>query len=159
MSQHEAPSAHGGVDGGHEALHAHPDGYVHAHIGSIGGYVAIFFGLICLTLLTVAVSNVHLGALNLVVAVVIASIKASFVLLFFMHLRYDTRLYSMILVVSVSFIGVFFAYTMNDTTHRGEMDLEQGVKVLPSTGELAPGGVPVELAAPKAEPATPKGPG
>ncbi len=149
MSQVEA--------GGHaNALDAHSDGQVHAHIGSLVGYVAIFFGLIGLTLLTVAVSNVHLGALNLVVAVVIASIKASFVVLFFMHLRYDSKFFSMILVVSVAFIGVFFAYTFNDTTHRGELDLEQGVKVLPSTGESAPGGVPAEVLAEPPAPATPK---
>jgi cytochrome c oxidase subunit 4 len=137
------------------ALDEHSDGQVHAHIGSLSGYVAIFFGLICLTLLTVGVSNIHLGAANLVVAVVIASIKASFVILFFMHLRYDSRFYSMIIVVSVLFIGVFFAYTMNDTTHRGELDLEQGVKVLPSTGEVAPGGVPAVAVAPAPTPETP----
>ena len=139
MSTAEAVSPAGHSDADH---HDVDDGQVHAHIGSLPGYVAIFFGLIMLTLLTVAVSNIHLGALNLVVAVVIASIKASFVVLFFMHLRYDSRFYAMILVVSVLFIGVFFAYTFNDTNHRGELDLDQGVKVLPSTGEVAPGGIP-----------------
>jgi hypothetical protein len=45
---------------------------------------------------------------------------------------------------------VFFAYTTNDTERRGEIDLDQGVKVLPSTGVIAPGGVPaVAVAEPK----------
>ena len=39
-----------------------------------------------------------------------------------------------------AFIGVFFAYTMNDTNQRGEFDADQNVKVLPKTGEDAPGG-------------------
>jgi cytochrome c oxidase subunit IV len=148
MSQQEE-LAHGG--------HAedHLDGKVHVHISSLGFYIAIFVALICFTLLTVAVSYVHLGKLNLIVAVVIASLKASLVVLFFMHLRYDNKFNSMILIVSVLFIGVFFAYTLNDTDRRGEIDVDQGVKYLPSTGVIAPGGEPaaaVSSAAPEAKP-------
>ena len=66
--------------------------------------------------------------------------KASLVVLFFMHLRYDNKFNAMILVVSLAFIGVFFAYTLNDTEHRGEIDVDQGVKISPSTGDPAPGG-------------------
>ena len=123
--------------------HADPsDGQVHPHIGSIVSYLAIFGSLIALTLLTVGVSNIHLGKANLVVAIVIASMKATLVLLFFMHLRYDNKFHGVILIVSVLFIGVFFAYTMNDTNRRGEIDSSQGVKVNPATGDVAPGGVP-----------------
>jgi cytochrome c oxidase subunit 4 len=125
-----------------DALEVHSDGRVHAHISSLRFSVGIFFALIFFTLLTVAVSDIHLGRLNLVVAVAIASMKASLVVLFFMHLRYDSKFFSMVLVVAVLFIGVFFAYTMNDTDRRGEIDLEQGVKYLPSTGLVAPGGIP-----------------
>jgi cytochrome c oxidase subunit 4 len=125
----------------HAADHGDPsDGKVHAHISGLAFYVGIFAALIAFTLLTVAISNVHLGKANLIVAVVIASMKASLVVLFFMHLRYDNKFYSMILVVSLLFIGVFFAFTLNDTDRRGEIDLDQGVKVLPSTGVVAPGG-------------------
>jgi len=94
------------------------------------------------------VSNIHLGKANLVVAVVIASMKASLVLLFFMHLRYDNKFHGVILIVSMLFIGIFFAYTMNDTNRRGEIDLEQGVTILPSTGDRAPGGIPTVAAEP-----------
>jgi cytochrome c oxidase subunit 4 len=125
-----------------ETLEVHSDGRVHAHISSLRFYVGIFLALIFFTLLTVAVSNVHLGKLNLIVAVVIASMKASLVVLFFMHLRYDSKFNSMILIVSLLFIGIFFAYTMNDTERRGEIDLLQGVKYSPETGLAAPGGIP-----------------
>jgi cytochrome c oxidase subunit 4 len=133
---------------GHAADAHGEDGQVHAHVGGIVGYVAIFFCLIALTLLTVGVSNIHLGKANLVVAVVIASMKASLVLLFFMHLRYDNKFHGVILIVSMLFIGIFFAYTMNDTNRRGEIDLEQGVTILPSTGDRAPGGIPTVAAEP-----------
>jgi cytochrome c oxidase subunit 4 len=148
MSQQEE-LAHGG--------HAedHLDGKVHVHISSLGFYIAIFVALICFTLLTVAVSYVHLGKLNLIVAVVIASLKASLVVLFFMHLRYDNKFNSMILIVSVLFIGVFFAYTLNDTDRRGEIDVDQGVRYLPSTGVVAPGGVPSSAVVTAVSPAEP----
>jgi cytochrome c oxidase subunit 4 len=106
--------------------------------------VGIFLALIAFTLLTVAVSNIHLGKMNLVVAIVIASMKASLVILFFMHIRYDNKFNAMIIVVSLLFIGVFFAYTTNDTEHRGEVDLDQTVRILPSTGQPAPGGQPID---------------
>ncbi len=114
---------------------------VHTHISSQGFYVLILSVLMLLTLLTVGVSYIHLGRLNLVVAVVIASIKAALVVTFFMHLKYDNKFNALILVVTLLFIGVFFAYVMNDTEHRGELDLEQGSKVLPATGDYAPGGM------------------
>jgi cytochrome c oxidase subunit 4 len=119
----------------------HPGQYaVHAHISSTQFYVFILALLMSLTLLTVGVSYIHLGKLNLIVAVVIASIKATLVVLFFMHLKYDNKFNALILIVSLLFIGVFFAYTLNDTDHRAELDLEQGSKILPANGEEAPGG-------------------
>ena len=119
----------------------HPGQFdVHAHISPAKFYIFILAILMTLTLLTVGVSYIHLGKLNLIVAIVIASIKASLVVLFFMHLRYDNKFNALVLIISLLFIGVFFAYTLNDTEHRAELDLEQGSRVLPSSGEEAPGG-------------------
>lgn len=116
------------------------DGAVHAHISSAPFYMAIFLALIALTLLTVGQSYVDLGRLNLIVVILIATTKASLVVSFFMHLRYDNKFNVLIFLSCIFFIGVFFAYTMNDTERRGEMDADQNVKVLPKTGEQAPGG-------------------
>ncbi len=126
---------------------------VHAHISPVGFYVFILGTLMILTLLTVGVSYIHLGRLNLVVAVVIASIKAALVVTFFMHLKYDNKFNALILVVTLLFIGVFFAYVMNDTEHRAEIDLEQGGKILPATGAEAPGGFEHHHAPFRAKPA------
>src|ERR1700759_3636545 len=127
----------------HTHSHDADDGQVHAHISPVGFYGFILGVLMFFTLLTVAVSYVHLGKLNLAVAIVIASIKATLVVLFFMHLKYDNKFNALIFVCSLMFIGVFFAYTINDTEHRAQVDSEQGNSVLPSTGVLAPGGEPV----------------
>ena len=125
----------------HEAAHApKEDGAVHAHISSAGFYTLIFMALICLTILTVGQSYVDLGRLNLIVVILIATTKASLVVSFFMHLRYDNKFNALIFISCIFFIGVFFAYTMNDTEHRGELDSDQNVKVLEKTGEAAPGG-------------------
>jgi cytochrome c oxidase subunit 4 len=122
--------------------HGHPDdGRVHAHISSVGFYVFILLTLMSLTVLTVAVSYIHLGKLNLAVAIIIATTKASLVILFFMHLKYDNKFNSMVLLVSLLFIGVFFAYTLNDTDRRAEIDVDQGSRFLQTTGEEAPGGM------------------
>ena len=119
---------------------AHADGAVHAHIASVAFYVAVFVGLLLLTGLTVGQSYVDLGKLNIAIVILIATMKASLVVTFFMHLRWDNKFYTLIFLVSVLFIGVFFAYTMNDTETRGELDPDQNMKVWQKTGEVAPGG-------------------
>jgi cytochrome c oxidase subunit 4 len=130
----------------HQAeIHEHADdGAVHAHISPWQFYVKIFVVLVCLTLLTIGVAYIHLGKLNLIVAIVIATIKASLVVTFFMHLKYDSKFNALMFLSALLFIGVFFAYTMNDTEHRGQVDSAQGVEVY-NNGKPAPGGeVPID---------------
>lgn len=121
--------------------HSHDDGHVHAHIASLPFYVGIFMALVVLTLLTVGVSYIHLGKANLLVAVVIASIKAALVLLFFMHLKHDTKFHGLIVIGTLFFIGVFFAYTLNDTERRAEVDDASTTPTWIGTNDPAPGGL------------------
>lgn len=127
----------------HNHEHGADDGMVHAHISSLGMYLAIFGALIFLTLLTVGQSYVDLGRLNLVAVIGIATLKASLVVLFFMHLKYDNKFNGLMFVASLFFIGIFFAYTLNDVDHRGEFD-ELGRKTHQSPADKesveAPGG-------------------
>ena len=121
--------------------HAHADdGAVHAHISSVPFYVAVFLGLLFLTGVTVGQSYVDLGRLSIAIVILIATMKASLVVTFFMHLRWDNKFNVLIFLSSLLFIGVFFAYTMNDTDKRGELDPDQNVKVWAKNGEPAPGG-------------------
>ncbi len=139
-------------DHGHASGHAHDDGAVHSHISSPFFYIAIFIGLMMLTVLTVGQSYVELGKLNLLVVIIIATLKASLVVTFFMHLRHDNRFHALMFVCGLLFIGVFFVYTMNDTEHRGEFDPLNNVHFEPRTGLQAPGGFDI----PKAEEAQKK---
>ena len=67
--------------------------------------------------------------------------KASLVVTFFMHLKWDNKFNALIFISTIFFIGVFFAYTLNDTDKRGELDPDQNVHVWEKTGEEAPGGM------------------
>jgi len=126
----------------HEAGHGtvHDDGAVHAHVSHWLFYLVIFGALLFFTALTVGQSYVDLGQFNLLAVIVIASMKASLVVLFFMHLRYDNKFHGLAFVCGLLFIGVFFVYTMNDTERRGELDPAASMPLLPQTGEPAPGG-------------------
>jgi cytochrome c oxidase subunit 4 len=128
-------------DHDHEHGHGHgeDDGEVHAHIGTYRTYIAVFFGLLFFTALTVGVSYIHLGRANLAVAVIIASIKAALVCVMFMHLKDDKRFNSLILVAAITFIGVFFALTVNDTSYRTKLDLQSGARSDLRGGGDAPG--------------------
>lgn len=131
MSDHEHDHGHGKDDGG-----------IHAHVSSPKLYWGVFFALIFFTIVTVLVAGVHLGAANLAVAVIIASMKAALVCTFFMHLSHDNRFHALILVSTAMFIGVFFAYTMNDTGHRGVesgIDPQSGAHTYIPSGDNAPG--------------------
>jgi len=119
--------------------HAPNDGMVHVHVHPTAFYVKIFVALVFFTLVTVGLSRVHLGNWNFFIAVVVATIKASLVATYFMHLKEDNRFNVLIFVGSLVFMGVFFVYTMNDTQHRGQWDDAYGTKVYAPTGEQAPG--------------------
>jgi cytochrome c oxidase subunit 4 len=120
--------------------HAADDGAVHAHVSSIAFYVAVFVGLLLLTGLTVGQSYVDLGKANIILVILIATMKASLVVTFFMHLKWDDRFHTLLFLVGLFFIGVFFAYTLNDTDRRGDLDPDQNVRRWEKNGELAPGG-------------------
>jgi cytochrome c oxidase subunit 4 len=126
----------------HDHGHSHDDGAVHPHIASVKLYVGIFLALIFFTVITVALSLIHLGPANLAIAILIATVKAALVVTFFMHLKDDNRFNALVFIGSLLFGGVFLAYTLNDTDRRSEVDSVQGAYIYEATGELAPGGRP-----------------
>jgi cytochrome c oxidase subunit 4 len=64
----------------------------HAHIAPASMYFAVFAALIVGTVLTVVAAKVDMGALNNVVMLLIACTKATLVILYFMHVRWSSRL-------------------------------------------------------------------
>jgi cytochrome c oxidase subunit 4 len=75
----------------------------------------VFVSLVVLTWITVAVTMIDLGSLNLWIALAIATVKASLVVLYFMHLRYDRPFNSIILVTALVFLFLFLGITIMDT--------------------------------------------
>jgi cytochrome c oxidase subunit IV len=85
------------------------------HIVSIRIYVIIFLALMAGTALTVwAGFRDFPGPLNVIIALTIASIKATLVVLYFMHLRYSSRLVWIIFVSALFWLGLLFALTLSD---------------------------------------------
>jgi cytochrome c oxidase subunit 4 len=85
------------------------------HISSYTSHIWILVALLILTVATVAVTSVNLGPLSVTMAMVIASVKATLVLLYFMHLKFDHKIYRlMVTIVLMLFFAIilltFFDY-------------------------------------------------
>jgi len=80
--------------------------------------LAVFAALLLLTVVTVLVSYVDLGMGNVAVALMIASVKASLVALFFMHLKGESRLVWGFALVPIVFLALILFGTLVDTMLR-----------------------------------------
>ena len=87
-------------------------GYVHAV--PVPVLLTVFAVLIFLTALTVAATWINLGSWSLVVAVAIATVKATLVAMYFMHLRYDTPFNAFIFVGGLVCLALFLVLTLVD---------------------------------------------
>ena len=82
-------------------------------------YYTIWIALLCLTVITAAVSFVDLGPFNTIVALVIATFKALLVVLFFMHVKYTSEKLTKIVIVSAIFwLFLLLALSMADYATR-----------------------------------------
>jgi cytochrome c oxidase subunit 4 len=84
------------------------------HVAPVKLYVGIFVTLMVLTAVTVAVAYIDLGAMNKVVALGIASFKATLVVLYFMHVRYSSGLTKLIVITGFFFLAILLSLTMAD---------------------------------------------
>jgi cytochrome c oxidase subunit 4 len=82
-------------------------------------YVGIFVSLMVLTGLTTAVAFFDLGLANPVVALSIAVLKASLVVLFFMHMRWSSRLSMIVGGAALFWLGILLVLIMSDYATRG----------------------------------------
>jgi cytochrome c oxidase subunit 4 len=82
-------------------------------------YYRVYGALLALTLLTIGVAYLDLGPLNIVLALGIAICKASLVMLFFMHLRYSSRLTWVIAGAGVLWLAYLLIFTLSDYFTRG----------------------------------------
>jgi cytochrome c oxidase subunit 4 len=87
---------------------------------SVKTYVGVFAALLVLTLVTTGVAYVDLGgAWNIVVALTIAAAKTFAVALYFMHLRYASRLTVLFAGAGVFWLAILFVLTLSDYISRG----------------------------------------
>jgi cytochrome c oxidase subunit 4 len=85
------------------------------HVVPLRVLFAVLGTLLVMTVVTVAVSWVDFGPYNVWIALGIAVFKASLVLLFFMHLKYDKPFNAIVIIVSIALVALFIAITMIDT--------------------------------------------
>ncbi|MCA9683845.1 MAG: cytochrome C oxidase subunit IV family protein [Myxococcales bacterium] len=105
--------------------HPHED---HHHVSPVWEFTAVFIALVCLTILTYAVSFAGLGSASLPVAMVVAFIKASLVVGYFMHLKYEDRFYAFIFLVTLIFVSIFFTFTLFDMSTTDDLNDEAGIE-------------------------------
>lgn len=74
--------------------------------------------LFVLTGITVGASYVDLGRLNVWLALLIASVKGSLVLLFFMHLRFESRVLKLSFLSTIGFLAIMIGFTFWDIAFR-----------------------------------------
>jgi cytochrome c oxidase subunit 4 len=89
------------------------------HLVPLRTYFAVFAALMVFTAITVAVAFVDLGPANNVVMLSIAVLKATLVVMFFMHAKYGTKLIPLIAASGFFFLLLMFVITMSDYMSRG----------------------------------------
>ena len=88
------------------------------HIVPFSVYIKVLSALLVLTVLTVIVAQMDFGIFNVLMAMGIATVKAALVLLFFMHLKYDDKLFPVIFLTGVFFLVVMFLFCELDIITR-----------------------------------------
>jgi cytochrome c oxidase subunit IV len=103
------------------APHHHDDHHGIAHVASVKVLVTTFVALMILTVATVGATRVDFGpSTNLAIAMFIAVIKATLVVLFFMHLFYDKLFHTVVIVAGVCALALFVGFTLMDSNQYQE---------------------------------------
>ena len=94
------------------------DNHTENHIVPFSLYTKVLSTLLVLTVLTVLVAQMDFGVFNVLIAMGIATVKAVLVLLFFMHLKYDNKLFPVIFLTGVFFLVLLFLFCEFDIITR-----------------------------------------
>ena len=125
-----------------EAPHSAAHAEAHEH-GGPAVYARTLVLLLIHTAVTIAAAYVNLGSGNVVVALFIATIKATLVALFFMHLKWEKPVISIVAGAGFLFLGIFLMFCLLDFDSRNNF-LPQTLHA-PSVMPLAPGTAPQPL--------------
>jgi caa(3)-type oxidase subunit IV len=114
---HAPVAAHAHAGDGHAVAHGHDDHGL-SHVLPVHMLVGVLFTLLLLTIATVSVTSFDLGQQgNLIVAMLVATVKAGLVVAFFMHLAWDNKFHLILFLTSVLFVILFLSISVTD---RGE---------------------------------------
>ncbi|MCZ6704518.1 MAG: cytochrome C oxidase subunit IV family protein [Bacteroidetes bacterium] len=91
------------------------------HITPKKTLIQVFVALVTLTAITVFAAQMDLGPLNVPIALSIAIVKASLVVVIFMALKHDNRMNAVVFLVGAVFVAVFLVLTLFDTAYRGDL--------------------------------------
>ncbi len=86
---------------------------------SVAAYWLIFFALMLLLGLTVLAAHWNLGALSLLIALLIAGLKAALVVWYFMHVRFASKLTRLFSVAALAWLALLMGLTFSDYLSRG----------------------------------------
>ncbi len=81
-------------------------------------FVAVWIALLCLTGLTIEAAQLRLGQWSMLANIMIASTKAGLVLWFFMHLKYERKLFKLLFLVPIATITAIIGLTFFDIGYR-----------------------------------------
>jgi cytochrome c oxidase subunit 4 len=127
----------------------------HHHVSPVWEFTAVFTTLLFLTILTYLVSFAGLGPWSLPVAMIIAVMKGSLVVLYFMHLKYEDRFYAFVFSVTLLFVAIFFTFTLFDMNTTGELNEEAGIdykKRIEDEAEAATNSMSTDVSVPEDKP-------
>jgi cytochrome c oxidase subunit 4 len=88
------------------------------NVRPFSNYLMIWFGLLMLTGVTVTVAGLNLGQLSVLGAIIIAAVKSTLVILFFMHIKYEDRVFKIMLGLAVVTLVVIMVLTFVDVSFR-----------------------------------------
>jgi cytochrome c oxidase subunit IV len=117
------PSFTSNIDTMAKGHHHHHEREHHGHhLIPIPVLLKVFGALVALTFITIVTAKfVNLGPLNLPLALLLAATKTTLVVMFFMALKYDNRVNTLVFSLGVVFVLVFLVFTLFDTEFRGDL--------------------------------------
>jgi len=100
----------------------------HHHVTPPMTFLNVLVVLLFLTFITVAVSRFDFGSANLLIAMLIAAVKASLVIAIFMHIKWDTAINRVVFLSSFLFLSLLLIFTLADQATRGRANSENKVR-------------------------------
>jgi len=102
----------------HAQPHTHPQSHGTGHISPVSLYITIFLALMVGTALTVGAAFVNLGTFNFPVAMAIAVFKATLVVWYFMHVKYQSSLTKLTVATGLFFLALLLGMMLIDYTSK-----------------------------------------